>query len=118
MINSKIIQTLEPLNVPIHWMNYNGDESKYIIFQCNSQDDIKHHDDIVSAEQIEIGLTYWFNSPESVDEIFEIKNLMKENGFIKLSEEDNIYSSLMTSIKNDEYFGRSFKFKYIKHKKY
>ena len=105
MINSKIIQTLESLNLPVYWIDYDGEESEYIIFKTNNQDDVKHHDDIVSAEQIEIGLIYWFNSPASVDKISKIKNLMKENGFIKISEKD---------MKDDEYFGRSFSFKYIK----
>ena len=45
MINSKIIQALEPLNIPIYWMNYSGDDSEYIIFQTNNQDDVRYYDD-------------------------------------------------------------------------
>ncbi len=45
MINLKIIQALEPLNIPIYWMNYDGDDNEYIIFQTNSQNDIRFTDD-------------------------------------------------------------------------
>lgn len=105
MINSKVIQALKSLNIPIYWISYDGDESEYIIFQTNNQDDIKNHDDTASAEQIEIGLIYWFNSYAGVERIDKIRVLMKENGFIKLNEKD---------MKYEEYFGRSFRFKYIK----
>lgn len=104
MINSKVIKALKALNVPIHWMDYDGDESEYIIFQTNNQDDIRHYDDIAHAEQIEIGLIYWFNSSAGVEKINEIKNLMKENGFIRLNEKD---------MKDEDYYGRSFRFQYI-----
>lgn len=105
MINSKVIQTLKSLNIPIYWIDYDGNESEYIIFKTNNQDDIKHHDDTADAEQIEIGLIYWFTGYEGVSKINEIKVLMNENGFIKLNEKD---------MKDEEYFGRSFRFKYIK----
>ena len=105
MINSKIIQALKSLNIPIHWIDYNDDESEYIIFQTNNQDDIRYYDDVASAEQIEIGLIYWFNSPAGAENINKIKLLMNENGFIKLNEKD---------IKDEDYYGRSFRFRYIK----
>lgn len=104
MINSKVIQVLKSLNIPIHWIDYDGNESEYIIFQTNNQDDIRYYDDIANAEQIEIGLIYWFNSTVGVEKINSIKALMKENGFIKLSEKD---------MKDEDYYGRSFRFKYI-----
>ena len=104
MINSKIIQTLQSLEIPIYWMSYDGDDKEYVIFQTNNQDDIKHHDDTTDAEQIDIGLIYWFNGSEGVSKINEIKVLMKENGFIKLNERD---------IKDDDYYGRSFRYRYI-----
>ena len=33
MINSKVIYALDSLNIPVHFMKYDGDEEKYIIFQ-------------------------------------------------------------------------------------
>ena len=105
MINSKVIHALESLNIPVYWVNYDGEEMEYIIFQTNNQDDIKHHDDTASAEQIEIGLIYWFNSPAGAEKINEIKVLMKEHGFIKLSEKD---------MKDEDFYGRSFQFRYVK----
>jgi len=105
MINSKVIHALGSLNIPVYWVNYDGEEMEYIIFQTNNQDDIKHHDDTASAEQIEIGLIYWFNSPAGAEKINEIKVLMKENGFIKLNEKD---------IKDEYFYGRSFQFRYVK----
>lgn len=105
MINSKVIQALKSLNIPIHWVDYDGNEKEYLIFQTNNQDDIRHYDDTANAEQIEIGLIYWFNSTTGAEKIYSIKVLMKENGFIKVSEKD---------MKDDDYYGRSFRFKYIK----
>ena len=104
MINSKVIQALKLLDIPIHWIDYDGNESEYIIFQTNNQDNIRYYDDMANAEQIEIGLIYWFNSTTGIEKIDNIKALMKENGFIKLSEKD---------MKDEDYYGRSFRFKYI-----
>lgn len=104
MINSKVIKALESLNIPVYWMQYDGDDSEYIIFQTNNQDDIRHYDDVAHAEQIEIGLIYWFNSPAGTERINEIKTLMKQSRFIKLNEKD---------MKDEDYYGRSFRFRYI-----
>ena len=30
MINLKIIQALEPLNIPIYWMNYDGNDEEIL----------------------------------------------------------------------------------------
>lgn len=105
MINSKIIQSLEPLNIPIYWMEYYGEDKEYIIFKTNNQDDIYYFDDIASKESIEIGLIYWFKTTAGLYNVDEIRKLMKQNGFIKLNEKD---------IKDDEYYGRSFRYRYIK----
>ncbi|RDY29760.1 hypothetical protein CHL78_000900 [Romboutsia weinsteinii] len=105
MINSKIIETLQPLNIPIHWMEYSGDNEEYLIFQTNNQDDINYSDDIASNENIEIGLIYWFKSPAGASKIDEIKRLMKEEKFIKLNERD---------MKSDDFYGRSFRYRLVK----
>ncbi|MFR0019463.1 MAG: hypothetical protein ACLRU3_05860 [Paraclostridium sp.] len=105
MINSKIIQALEPLNIPIYWMNYGGDDSEYIIFQTNNQDDVRYYDDDANAEQSDIGLIFWFNTPSGASKIKQIKELMKVNNFIKISERD---------MYDDGYYGRTFNFRYIK----
>lgn len=104
MINSKVIQALKSLDIPIHWIDYDGNENEYIIFKTNNQDDIRYYDDIAHSKEIEIGLIYWFNSTAGTEKINSIKTLMKENGFIKLSERD---------MKDEDYYGRSFRFKYI-----
>ncbi len=85
MINSKIIQALEPLNIPIYWMNYDGNDSEYIIFQTNSQNDIRFTDDTADAEQSDIGLIYWFNTPDGVSKIDRLKELtyFMDDGFKK-----------------------------------
>lgn len=109
MINSKLIEILEPLNIPIYWMDYNGEESQYIIFQTINQDNINHYDDLAHSENIEIALNYWFNEFVDADIIEDnlnkIKLLLKENNFIKISEKD---------LKQEEFYGRSFKFKFLK----
>lgn len=105
MINSKIIQALEPLNIPVYWMNYDGNDSEYIIFQTNSNNDIRFTDDTANAEQSDVGLIYWFNKSTVVSKIDTIKELMKQNNFIKLSERD---------MYDDGYYGRSFSFRYVK----
>lgn len=105
MINSKIIQALEPLNIPIYWMNYDGDDNEYIIFQTNSQNDIRFTDDTADAEQSDIGLIYWFNTPDGASKIDMLKELMKQNNFIKISERD---------MYDDGYYGRTFNFRYVK----
>lgn len=107
MINSKMIEILKSLNIPVYWMEYDGDEKEYIIFQTNNVDDIRYFDDNAHAEKIEIGLVYWFNSTAGTEKINIIKELMKENEFIRLSEKD---------IKNEDYYGRSFRFQYIEYK--
>ena len=58
MINLKIIQALEPLNIPVYWMNYDGNDEEYIIFQTNSQNDIRFTDDTADAESSDIGLIF------------------------------------------------------------
>lgn len=92
MINSKIIEILEPLNIPIYWIEYNGEESQYIIFQTLNQDNTYHYDDVAHSEGIEISLNYWFKDDVDTDIIEEnlnkIKLLLKENNFIKISEMD------------------------------
>lgn len=106
MINSKIIQALVPLNMPIYWMNYDGgDDDEYIIFQTNSQNDIRFTDDTADAEQLDIGLIYWFNTPDGASKIDILKELMKQNNFMKISERD---------MYDDGYYGRTFNFRYVK----
>ena len=85
MINLKIIQALEPLNIPIYWMNYDGDDNEYIIFQTNNQNDIRFTDDNADAEQSDIGLIYWFNTPDGASKIDILKAIMKQNKFMKIS---------------------------------
>ena len=85
MINSKIIQALEPLNIPVYWMNYDGNYSEYIIFQTNSQNDIRFTDDTADAESSDIGLIFWFNTSTGASKIDMLKELMKQNNFIKIS---------------------------------
>lgn len=104
-INSKIIEVLEPLNIPIHWMEYSGDDLEYIIFQTNNVDDIGFSDDTASKENIEIGLIYWFKTPAGAFKIDEIKMLMKQNNFIKLNERD---------MKDEDFYGRSFRYRLVK----
>ena len=105
MINSKIIQALEPLNIPVYWMQYDGDDSEYIIFQTNSQNDIRFTDDTADAEQSDVGLIYWFNTPDGASKIDTLKELMKQNNFIKISERD---------LYDDGYSGRTINFRYVK----
>lgn len=69
MINLKIIQALEPLNIPIYWMNYDGNDEEYIIFQTNSQNDIRFTDDTADAESSDIGLIFWFNTSTGASKI-------------------------------------------------
>lgn len=104
MINSKIIQALKSLEIPIYWMSYDGDDKEYIIFQTINQSDINFSDDLASKENIDIGLIYWFKDSLGAENIDKIRFLMKNNGFIKLNEKD---------LKDDEYYGRSFRFRYI-----
>ncbi|MDY2883451.1 MAG: hypothetical protein SOT71_12450 [Romboutsia timonensis] len=105
MINSKIIQALEPLNIPVYWMNYDGNDAEYIIFQTNSQKDIRFTDDTADAESSDIGLIFWFNTPSGASRIQQIKDLMKANNFIKISERD---------MYDKGYYGRTFSFRYVK----
>lgn len=105
MINSRIIEALEPLNIPIYWMNADTDDAEYIIFQTNSQNDIRFIDDTADAESCDIGLIYWFNTPSGVSKIQQIKELMQAKNFIKISERD---------MYDDGYYGRTFSFRYVK----
>lgn len=104
MINSRVIQALEPLNVPVYWMEYDGSDTDYIVFQTNNQSNIRYYDDITNTEKIDIGLIYWFKTDTGIEKIDLIKDLMLKNGFIKLNEKD---------MKIDDFYGRSFRFKFI-----
>ena len=104
MINLKIIQALEPLNIPIYWMNYDGNDEEYIIFQTNSQNDIRFTDDTADAESSDIGLIFWFNTPAGASKIDTLKELMKQNNFIKISERD---------MYDDGYYGRTLNFRFV-----
>lgn len=109
MINSKIREILDPLDIPIYWIEYDGEESQYIIFQTINQDNTNHYDDIAHSEDIEFSLNYWFKDDVDTDIIEEninkIKVLLKENNFIKEQEKD---------LKDEDYYGRSFLYKYVR----
>lgn len=109
MINSKLIEIFQTLEIPIYWIEYNGEEMQYIIFQTINQDNINHFDDLAHSENIEISLIYWFNESVEADIVEEnlnkIKVLLRENNFIKLEEKD---------LKDENYYGRSFLYSYVR----
>lgn len=104
MINSKVIQTLKPLGVTAYWQEYEGDSKEYIIFSTTSQNNTFHNDDDSEVEVIDVSLVFWFRDAKSSSKIKDLKSLMKNNRFIKMSEKD---------IQDGEYFGRSYHYRYF-----
>lgn len=110
MINEKLLATLAPLNIPVHFMEAQTDEGIYIIFGTTGVDDSFYCDDEADAEVTRVSIVLWYNAEQSMEagtKIRELKSLMKSEGFIKQSERD---------LKDGAYYGRSFYYSKLDYK--
>jgi hypothetical protein len=84
MINELVVSTLKSLNIPIVYQSYNTDNKPpaYVIFSIYNEADTDIADDINDSETYYITLNYWFQNPSDNSKAKQIKNLMKQAGFI------------------------------------
>jgi hypothetical protein len=86
-LNSLIINTLKPLNVPVAFLNYTGTEKPYIRFYELDQRSALDADDEeqVSGHSIQLDIFHTGNYNSLVE---SVKNLLKSVGFRRTNEQD------------------------------
>lgn len=82
MINKKIREALASLKIDTVFMEYNGKNDKYIIFNITKEKDTDVYDNENSSVTYYISLYYWYKNPEDVGNNAKIKSAMKKAGFI------------------------------------
>lgn len=84
-INSLIISTLSPLNIPVKLLNYSGNETTYItFFEFNQMAHINADDEEQSTRySIQIDI---FSEGNYMNIVKQTKDLLKSVGFIRTSE--------------------------------
>lgn len=87
-INKLIIDTLAPLNVPVEFHSYNGDEPTYITFFEYNQRGALHGDDkeLKTALFLQVDV---FSKSDYTTLVEEVKHLLGEIGFTRSSEHGN-----------------------------
>lgn len=106
IINKKIIQALKPLNIPISFMEYKGNENKYIVFSTTNQSDSWFYDDKATNEIVNVGLNYYYKNAEDMLLIEDINMLLKKNGF-KITSQRDIHKV------GTEFYNRAYYLKYV-----
>lgn len=89
-INKLIIDILEPLNVPVKFQTYEGEETTYITFFTYLEQGESYSDDLEDTTGFYVQIDLW--SKGNLEKIKEntIK-LLKANGFIKRTVHDAPY---------------------------
>ena len=97
MINSKVIYALDSLNIPVHFMKYDGDEEKYIIFQTVDIENSKIYDDDIHGEVIDVILIYWYKNPRDTIIINEmdVNYVQKDVKIKKTQYKDKIFQYII-----------------------
>ena len=62
-----IVDTLTPLGIEIAWSSYIGDADHYLIFSIYQEDETEVCDDQYLFERFYLTVSYWFKSPEYLD---------------------------------------------------
>lgn len=81
MENSKIIQALKPLDIPVYYLKNTQSNDKYIIFSIYNNKDTDHAENTNLGERSYITLKYYYTNPSDLYLYKEIKKIMKNNGF-------------------------------------
>lgn len=84
-MNSLIINTLRPTNVPVHFQVYPGTESTYITFFEYNQQGSLYVDDFEERARHSIQVDVWSNGNYS-SLVTQVRSLMTNSGFRRNSE--------------------------------
>ena len=107
-MHNKLVKILEDLGIDIGFMEYEGNSSEYIIFDIYNEVDTDFSDDISLADTYYIQVNYWFKSLKNLNKYNEIKELLKNNGFIFDGAKD---------VKDSGYYGKNMDFIYINYER-
>ena len=107
-MHNKIVEVLESLGIDLAFMEYEGNSSEYIVFDIYNELDSNFSDDKNSSNTYYIQVNYWFKSLKNLNKYNEIKDLLKENGFMFDGAKD---------LKDNGYYGKNMDFIYINYKK-
>lgn len=101
MENSTIITALSSLNMPVAFLEYTGSANAYIMFQVYDDADADFEDDTNASEVSYINVNYWYKNPADKNKAKQIKQLLKNVGFIYDGGHD---------VKDGGYYGREMNF--------
>ena len=103
-MHSKLVEVLEALGIDVAFMEYEGNANEYIIFDIYNELDSNFSDDKNLSNTYYIQVNYWFKSLKNINKYNEIKELLKNNGFIFDSAKD---------VKDSGYYGKNMDFIYL-----
>ena len=106
-MHNKLVEILESLGIDIAFMEYEGNSKEYIIFDIYNEEDSNFSDDENLSNTYYIQVNYWFNSLKNINKYKEIKDLMKNNGFIFDGAKD---------LRDKRYYGKNMDFIYVEYK--
>ncbi|WP_312288158.1 hypothetical protein [Terrisporobacter sp.] len=98
-------EILESLNIDVAFMEYEGNNSEYIIFSIYDEREEDFTDDKNDSEVFYIDIKYWFKDKTKINNYKKIKSLLKSEGFIFDGAKD---------LKTNNYYGKSLDFIYEK----
>ena len=107
-MHNKLVEVLETLGIDLAFMEYEGNSNEYIIFNIYNEEANNFADDDNLSDVYYIQVNYWFKSLKNLDKYNEIKELLKENGFMFDGAKD---------LKDNGYYGKNMDFIYINYKK-
>lgn len=103
-MNSLIINTLKPTNIPVAFQVYSGDESTYITFFEYNQMSALRAEDVEVRTQHSIQVDVWSQGNYSTL-VDQVRSLMVNAGFERITEHEFYESETRT-------FHKSFRFYY------
>lgn len=106
-MHNMLVEILESLGIDIAFMEYEGNSNEYIIFDIYNELDSSFSDDKNLSNTYYIQVNYWFKSLKNINKYNEIKELLKNNGFIFDSAKD---------VKDNGYYGKNMDFIYVNFK--
>ena len=105
-INKLIVSALKPLGIVTAYQSYNGTDDKYIMYSVYNEDDGAVFDDEATEVHYNIQLALWCKNPHDVALYRQIKQLMKQNGFVFDGAKDRI---------DEEHYGKQMDFIYVEY---
>ncbi|MCC0654695.1 hypothetical protein [Clostridioides sp. ES-S-0001-03] len=104
-MHSKIVNTLEKLNINIGFQEYDNflNDEEYIIFFIENEYDANFSDNENKSIVYSIKIEYWYKSLKNINKYIDIKDIFKKEKFIFLNSSDFI---------ENEHYCKELKFKY------